>query len=198
VIARQGLFALSIGVGLYAVAAYLLWPVGSVVHPDMRAGFEAHALAIRLHAFCAAVALLLGPFQFAARWRTRHPSLHRTLGRIYLGVGVGVGGTSGLYLAMHAYGGVMARAGFAGLALAWLYTAVRAYASARARSFDAHRRWMIRNYALSFAAVTLRIYVPAGFAAGVPFEVAYPAIAWLCWMPNLVIAQRVVGSSPRT
>ena len=48
---------------------------------------------------------------------------------------------------------------------------------------------MIRSYALTLAAVTLRIYVPVGLALGVPFADAYQAISWLCWVPNLVVAE---------
>jgi hypothetical protein len=48
---------------------------------------------------------------------------------------------------------------------------------------------MIRNFSLTFAAVTLRIYVPLSIALGIPFEQAYPAIAWLCWVPNLAVAE---------
>jgi predicted membrane protein DUF2306 len=52
-----------------------------------------------------------------------------------------------------------------------------------------HRRWMVRNFALTFAAVTLRLWIPMSFAAGIPFEIAYPAIAWLCWVPNLLLPE---------
>ena len=48
---------------------------------------------------------------------------------------------------------------------------------------------MIRNFALSLAAVTLRLYLPASAVAGVPFEDFYPAVAWLCWVPNLILAE---------
>jgi hypothetical protein len=48
---------------------------------------------------------------------------------------------------------------------------------------------MIRNFSLTFAAVTLRLYLPASLAAGLPFDTVYPAIAWLCWVPNLVVAE---------
>jgi Predicted membrane protein (DUF2306) len=51
---------------------------------------------------------------------------------------------------------------------------------------------MIRSYSLTFAAVTLRIYLPVALASGVPFEIAYPAIAWLCWVPNLFVAERAL------
>ena len=53
--------------------------------------------------------------------------------------------------------------------------------------WDAHQRWMIRSFSLCFAAVTLRIYLGAFFALGVPFEQFYTALAWLCWVPNLVV-----------
>jgi hypothetical protein len=46
-----------------------------------------------------------------------------------------------------------------------------------------HRRWMIRSFALT-AAITLRMYLPLVFVFHWPFQVAYPAIAWLCWIPN--------------
>jgi len=48
---------------------------------------------------------------------------------------------------------------------------------------------MVRNFALTFAAVTLRLWLPASIASGVAFEVAYPVVAWLCWVPNLVLAE---------
>jgi hypothetical protein len=47
---------------------------------------------------------------------------------------------------------------------------------------------MIRNFSLTFAAVTLRIYQPSSIISGIDFEVAYPVIAWLCWVPNLLLA----------
>jgi hypothetical protein len=48
---------------------------------------------------------------------------------------------------------------------------------------------MVRNFSLTFAAVTLRLYLPISGVAGVPFEVAYPIIAWIAWVPNLIVAE---------
>lgn len=50
---------------------------------------------------------------------------------------------------------------------------------------------MVRNVSLTLAAVSLRIYLPLSMLAGIPFELAYPAIAWLCWVPNLWVAEIV-------
>jgi uncharacterized membrane protein len=187
--AYGALCVLSLGVAAYALVAYGLRPLGSAVHPQMRATFEAHRLGIYAHVFGALFALALGPFQFSARLRATRLALHRWLGRLYLGVGVLIGGLAGLYMALHAFGGRAAQLGFGCLALAWLYSGARAYAAIRARDVAAHRRWMVRNFALTFAAVTLRLYLPVAMASGVAFELAYPAIAWLCWVPNLIVAE---------
>lgn len=197
-LARQAaLVLLSLGVVGYAVVVYGFLPLGSVLHPDMRATYEAHRVGIYAHVFGAAVALTLGPFQFSTRLRVRYPALHRWFGRLYLGVGVLVGGIAGLYMAAHAFGGLAARLGFALLALGWLYTGLRGYRAIRIRDVAAHRRWMVRNFALTFAAVTLRLWLPASVASGIAFEVAYPAIAWLCWVPNLCVVELVLRREQR-
>jgi hypothetical protein len=59
---------LSIAVAAYAVIAYAGWPVGTVLHPDVRASFAAHSASVLYaHVFGASVALLLGPVQL---WHT--------------------------------------------------------------------------------------------------------------------------------
>jgi uncharacterized membrane protein len=183
------LVLLSLGVVAYAVGVYAFLPLGALVHPDMRAAFQANSIGIYAHVFASAVALTLGPFQFSSRLRASHIQLHRWSGRAYLGVGVLLGGLSGLYMSFHAFGGAVARLGFGCLALAWLFTGLRAFLAIRRRDVALHRRWMVRNFALTFAAVMLRLYLPASMAAGVAFGLAYPVIAWLCWLPNVVVAE---------
>lgn len=183
------LFILSLGVAGYAAFTYGFLPLGSLLHPDMKASFTEHTLGVYTHIFASIIALVLGPFQFSTHLRQNNVALHRWMGRVYLTIGVLVGGLSGLYISQFAYGGTVARAGFAMLALAWLYTGARAYVAIRRRAIEEHRKWMVRNFALTFAAVTLRIYLPITMAAGVDFAVAYAIIAWLCWVPNLVFAE---------
>ena len=183
------LVLLSLGVVGYAIGVYGLMPLGALVHPDMGAAFRAHPIGIYTHVFASVVALTLGPFQFSSRLRASHVQLHRWCGRAYLGVGVLLGGLSGLYMSFHAFGGVAARLGFGCLALAWLFTGLRAFLAIRRRDVASHRRWMVRNFALTFAAVMLRLYLPASMVAGADFQIAYAVIAWLCWVPNIVVAE---------
>jgi uncharacterized membrane protein len=133
-------------------------------------------------------ALAVGTIQASAWLRARAIVLHRWLGRVYV-LAVLVGGVAGLRLAFGAQGGAVAHAGFALLAGAWLTTTTIAYRAIRQGDQARHRDWMIRSYALTFAAVTLRLYLPVSMMVGIPFERAYPAISWLCWIPNLLFAE---------
>ncbi len=141
-----------------------------------------------------ALALALGGMQLNAWLRSRAPGLHRWLGRGYV-AGVAIGGVSGFLLALKSSGGPVAQAGFALMAVCWLGCTLVAYRRIRGGDVAAHRRWMIRSFALTFAAVTLRLYLPASQIAGMPFPAAYSAIAWLCWVPNLLVAEGFIRAA---
>lgn len=183
------MLVMSFAVAAYATIAYAAFPLGSLVHPDMRINFENHHIAVYLHIFTSSLALLIGPLQFSKRLRASRPMLHRHLGRIYLGFGVVLGGLSGLLMAIFAYGGLGSNLGFGILAILWLFTGARAYWAIRRGDVIDHQRWMIRNFSLTLAAVTLRIYLPLSMVFGWPFDLCYPIISWLCWVPNLLIAE---------
>jgi len=190
------LIVLSLGVVGYAIAVYVLLPLGAAVHPDMRAMFESHdRLTIYAHVFASAFALALGPFQFATRLRSTRPTIHRWSGRLYLGLGVLVGGMAGLFVAFDAFGGSVARAGFVCLAAAWLFSGFKAYQAIRSRNVASHSRWMVRNFALTFAAVTLRLWLLGLVVSGVSMEIAYPVVAWLCWVPNVIAAELIFNKT---
>ena len=188
---------LSAGVAIYAVAAYSLLPLGTGLPPEMKLNFIANKPFTYGHIFASAVALILGPFQFSTALRRRWTRFHRWSGRAYLGIGVLLGGLCALHMSAHAFGGVVAKLGFAGLAVCWLYTGLQAFLAIRRGSVAEHRRWMVRNFSLTFAAVTLRIYIPASIMADIPFEAAYPVIAWLAWVPNLIVAELAFNGPKR-
>lgn len=180
---------LSAGVAIYAATVYSLLPLGTGLPLEMKLNFIANKAFVYTHIFASAIALILGPFQLFASLRRRFTRLHRWSGRVYLGAGVLLGGASALYLSAFAFGGPIAKLGFACLALFWLYTGLRALLAIRQGSVAEHRKWMLRNFSLTFAAVTLRIYIPSSIIAGVPLEISYPVIAWLCWIPNFAVSE---------
>lgn len=178
----------------YVVAVYGFFPLGALAHPLMRASFERHPPLVYGHVAVSAVALLLGPAQFSVKLRGSRMSLHRWSGRLYL-IAVLLAGVTGLYLSRYAFGGLSVKLAFAALAVTWLYTGYRAYASIRSGNIVQHRRWVVRNFSLTFAGITLRLYIFAGLAMGVPFESVYPDVAWL-WLVNLVFAELLFNQTP--
>ena len=173
-----------------AVAAYALiaLAVPIVRSPLIVARLRVVPVAVFLHLIGGAVAIALGPFQLNGRMRSRHLALHRWLGRCYV-IAVLIGGCAALYLAPMADGGLPASIGFAMLGVLWIGSTVTAYICARGRRIDRHRVWMLRSYALTFAAVTLRIWLPLSHIVGLPSVPSYVAIAWLCWVPNLIVVE---------
>ena len=140
------------------------------------------------HIFPGGLALLTGWPQFIPSWRTLKPHWHRILGKIYI-ISVLVSGLAGLYIGFYATGGLVSQTGFIALALIWLFTTLGAFLKIKKREVAAHERWMIFSYAATFAAVTLRLWLPMliGFYEG-DFDAAYPIVAWLCWVPNMGVA----------
>jgi uncharacterized membrane protein len=181
---------LAIAIPASIVAAYagvvLLLP--SFGAPFIRERLAEMPVAVLGHVSGGAVALFVGAFQMNAGLRARFLQIHRWLGRVYV-VAVLVGGLGGLGMATRSQGGLVTHIGFGLLAVLWLATTAAAYRQIRRGDQANHRRWMLRSYALTFAAVMLRVYLPIALAAGVPFIDAYQAIAWACWVPNLLVVE---------
>ncbi len=180
-------FALAVGAYGLAVAAGLL-------SSDSLSKFDGYRGWANVHFVGGGLALLLGPWQFNKRLRARRLQLHRGMGRIYL-VSVAGSAVAGIFMAVRADGGLPAGVGFAGLGTLWLLSAVFAFTSIKGGRVEEHRRWMIRNFALTYAAVTLRFYLPLAQMAGLEFEAAYIAIAWLCWVPHLILVEWILLAS---
>lgn len=150
---------------------------------------------LALHAGFAATALLTGTVQFSAALRQRRPAIHRTVGRVYA-VSCLIGAIAGFVLALGTRAGSIAMVGFGGLAVAWAVITAMGWQHARAGRFASHRRWMIRSWALTLSAVTLRVYLPLSELAGFSEMSAYRAISFVAWVPNLLVAEALLRRRP--
>ncbi|MCC0178834.1 DUF2306 domain-containing protein [Waterburya agarophytonicola K14] len=180
---------------LFLVASRYLTLNSEVYFEEQKAVYIAHRAGISIHIVGAMLAIAIGPFQFLPQSITkRYLKLHRWLGKIYM-LGVLFGSLGGLYMAFLAYGGFIARLGFAILAIVWLFSGYMAYKHIRDRKIQLHRRWMVRNYALTFAGVTLRLWQVVFELIGVEFIQSYIIVAWLSWVLNLIVAEWMVSQS---
>jgi hypothetical protein len=182
---------LAIGIAIYSVVQY------GIVGMD-KAGFIMQKISLGeilssvwkvmlgVHIVTSIFALVLGPFLLMEKVRQKNKMLHKRMGYMYT-AGVIGGGVSGLYLAYYATGGVIAQTGFGMLAIVWFISVILAV-KATQRKIVQHRYWTMVNYSLTFAAVTLRIWLGLfvfvfGFQQ---YEVYYAYTAWICWVPNLL------------
>lgn len=198
---------LSVGIALYSFPPYLpffpgverlpLSPAAPVpfvpdvqVIPLNQAFPGIHGLLIAAHAVPAGLALLVGPFQFVTPLRRRYPGAHRWLGRFYL-LCVAAGSVTGLVAGLVAVTGFMAQAGFIILVALWSYSGWMAYTSIRKGQVQLHRVWMVRNFALTTAAIWLRLILIAGGAAfpSMPFEELYHFAIWGSVLGSLAFAE---------
>ncbi|WFE27143.1 DUF2306 domain-containing protein [Solwaraspora sp. WMMD791] len=158
--------------------------------------------AFYVHVALGSLALLLGPWQFSRRLRRRWPVAHRSVGVAYL-LTVGVAAVCALVMLPFNQARMVGFFGFGALALLWAFTAWRGFDAARRRDLRQHQAWMIRNYALTFAAVTLRSWVGVLIVVQLPFagsdadpdllfETAYAAVPFLCWLPNVIVAEWLI------
>ena len=134
------------------------------------------------------VALLVGPMQFSAALR-RHRNWHRTIGFVYL-FAIALSSVCGLSIAPTTHGGLANAAAFTILNLLWVSSTAMAWISIRRRDIGAHQRWMMRSYAVTFAAVTLRVELGLLIGLfGLSFDQAYAIVPWTCWGLNLVLLE---------
>ena len=192
-VAWSAMTLLAIGVAGYAVAALLSDSLRTSFIDDL---FINLPLATTAHLAGGAIALVTGALQVSTTLRNKYLDLHRWLGRTYVAAVV-LSGIGGLIMSLESMGGLVAHFGFGLMAVCWLFTTLTAYRHILRGNVALHREWMLRSYALTLAAVTLRIYLPASQVAGIDFIDAYQAISWLCWVPNLLVVEWLILSRTR-
>jgi hypothetical protein len=182
---------------VWGVIAFLSVGVGGYALFHVATGFANLPLSnpmldpwgLRVHIAASGFAMILGAFQFLKPLRRKAPSLHRWMGRGYV-LACTVGGLAGGVIALYSTAGPIAGWGFFMLAVLWVPFTLLALFAAMRKDFTSHERWMIRSFALTFGAVTLRLQLPFGpMLTGGDFLAAYVWIAWLAWAPNLIVAE---------
>ena len=142
------------------------------------------------HVLIGGLILLIGLFQLLPASRRKLPKLHRYLGYVYV---IGIlffAAPGGLLMSFFIDRGPFVLASFVLQAALWFYFTAMAFDRIRKRDIIAHRAWMFRSYALTFAAITLRVYI---FLTSWSFDLsqpeAYAVLAWLSWLPNLIVVE---------
>lgn len=151
-----------------------------------------------IHVFTAVLALPAGATQFSRFILRQAPALHRLNGRLYVAGIVLLGAPSGFAIGLFANGGIGSRISFCLLAVLWIVFTTQAYRKARQGDFTAHKAFMYRSFALTLSAITLRAWKWVIIALLHPHPMdAYRVVAWLGWVPNLLLAEYLIKQKPR-
>lgn len=153
-------------------------------------------IAFFIHVYASIWVLLAGFTQFSRSIQRNNPRLHRVFGYIYVTDILLVTGPAGLLMGFYANGGISSRIAFILLASLWIYFTAVALKKAKQGDYKAHRAFMIRSYALTLSAITLRAwkylitnaYHIDESLVFPPMDV-YRVVAWLGWGGNLLFAE---------
>ncbi|MFP3832320.1 DUF2306 domain-containing protein [Chryseobacterium sp. SIMBA_028] len=144
-------------------------------------------IAFFAHIIFGGISLFIGWRQFGSKFRNKYIRIHRSIGKLYV-VSVLISSVSAIYMGFYANGGVVSSAGFVCLGFIWLITTLIAVIQIRKGNVVKHQQFMIYSYACTFAAVTLRIWLPVLKSITHDPDNSYIIVAWLCWFPNLLVA----------
>lgn len=168
--------------------------------PAMAAQIQHHASSLPindiLHRLLGMSLLLVGLAQFSTRLRRGHPSLHRTLGRIYLILGV-VTVTSGLVFAFTSpLAGIGEKVFVTSVAMGLAFILTRAFWLALKGQYSKHREWMIRGFALFlFVTVQRLLYFPFALLTDWPEPSIFEFTGWLSTAIVLIAAETWINLS---
>lgn len=181
-----------IAMTLYTFYSYIYLSPGTTVSPQQKTEYAQHSLSITVHAGLGAVALFTGMLQLMKRFRDKFPSSNIILRRIYY-FSVLISAVTGLYVATYAQGGLVNKIGFFILDLIWILSIIQAAVADKKDDMPAFRIWIVRNYALTFASVTLRLWLVLiwnmySFEHS-HFSEVYQTLGFLCWVPNLIFIE---------
>lgn len=195
------IFALfAIVIGLYPAIYFFVDRTFGLLRskPDTLLADPVWNVAFYTHILLGGFALLIGWIQFDKGLRDRRRKLHKRIGMAYV-TAVFFSSFAGVYIGLFATGGLVSILGFVSLGIVWFSTTIMGWFTAKKHDFEAHEDWMIFSYAAAFAAVTLRIWLPILIALHQgEFLPAYHIVAWLCWVPNMLVAFWLVRRRRRT
>jgi hypothetical protein len=188
---------------LLSVVLWYAWQLTSTAVPYLLGGTEQFALPFRpkyirllpwvlSHGLCACCALAIGPLLLLRPYFPLLGRYHSLLGKSYLAAAI-IGGLAALPLSVQAEGGPMAQAGFLALNALWLWGAKGVWQSAKSRQWQLHQAWVNFHFGLTFSAVLSRLAMNVSGLLEIDFNQSYTAIAWLSWMPGLMIGLYGIG-----
>ena len=143
-----------------------------------------------IHVFSSTICLVAGLTQFSKTLLKNSPKTHRIVGRIYAYNILVINFPVGMIMAVYANGLWPTKTAFIILDELWFWFTLKAVLDIKKGNVLSHKKNMIRSFALTFSAVTLRSWNVL-LSSVVDFDplTLYMINGWLGWVPNLIVAE---------
>ncbi|SDE78297.1 Predicted membrane protein [Mucilaginibacter pineti] len=150
-------------------------------------------IAFYTHVFTVIFALLAGFTQFSSSILKGYKNVHRLMGKIYACDILFINFPAAMIMAVYANGQLPGKIAFVVLDCLWFWFTYKAVAEIKKGNVLAHKQFMIRSYALTVSAVTLRCWkiVILSFVYVEPLHL-YMIDAWMGFVPNLLFAEWLI------
>lgn len=150
------------------------------------------------HVLVAGMILVIGFFQVSDSFRNRHLKIHRALGLVYVFGTLFFSAPGGMVMAFFINRGPMVLVSFIFQCSLWFYFTYQAFVEIKKRNIRDHQAMMYRSFSLTLAAITLRVYIFLfSHEYNLAQPTAYATLAWLSWVPNLLIAEYIIRRKKR-
>jgi len=148
-----------------------------------------------IHVYFSLFVLLFGLIQLFPIQKIVPKPIHRISGYLYVVLVLFFAAPSGLYIGYYANGGLWAQMAFILLGIFWMFYTARAMYRIKLKDYQGHQFDMWRSYALALSALTLRFWkvILVYLFQPKPLDV-YIVIAWLGWVLNLIIVERIIAN----
>lgn len=208
--------AIAIGVLITIVLAFVVirvvvdWPnilAGTMPEDDEFAErYIEHQWRGYLHIGPGVVYLLGAPFQLSRRFRTKHYTLHRRMGRVLLTCALLSGTFALLFGIPFAWGGAPEAIATVVFGTWFIACLVLAFRAIRGDDVPQHRRWMIRAFAVAIGIGTIRIWtgifegIEQGMSGGTtpaaPDQTMFGIAFWLAFTMHVAIGEWWLRRTP--
>lgn len=150
-------------------------------------------IAFYTHVFTAIFALFAGFTQFSAQVRHKYARVHRLIGRLYTYDILIINFPAAMLMAVYANGLLPGKTAFAVLDCLWFWFTLQAVIEVKKGNIKVHKQFMMRSYALTLSAITLRSWkiIISAFVHIDPLHL-YMIDAWMGFVPNLLFVEWLI------
>lgn len=157
-----------------------------------------YKIAFFSHVFSSIIVIIIGLPQFSYSVRKHFSFFHKLSGKIYILLILLIASPSGFIMGYYANGGIVSQISFVLLSVLWFMFTYIAYKSIKTGDWKKHKSFMLRSYALTLSAISLRL-LKWGIVS--VFELApmdtYRIVSIIGWTLNLVLVEMYILKSSR-